>query len=170
MARASQKMEDVLGCLSWKPVCDPSLWGGCVSDGTATGPPRFKDKLFLVILHTPDRQTDRPKYLGGWQRGTLKSPVMRSAAMKETSSCPKFPAIPSSLRLPFWRRLKALFRLYLMSLFWLSFNPRVGSHSAPSLAPVQAPLWLCFGVGFIVAAFQQSLSLPSPHFQFQHPR
>lgn len=117
-----------------------------------------------------DRQTDRPKYLGGWQRGTLKPPVMKSAAMKETSSCPELPPIPSRPRLPFWRRLKALFRLYLMSLFWLSFNPRVGSHSAPILALVQAPLWLCFGVGFIVAAFQQSLSPPSPHFQFQHPR
>lgn len=147
-------------------------WGGvlrCVSGGSATGPRRHKDKLFLVILYPPDRQTDRPKYLGGWQRGTLKPPVMRSAAMKETSSCPKLLPIPSSPRLPFWRRLKALFRLYLMSLFWLLFNPRVGSHSAPILALVQAPLWLCFGVGFIVAAFQQSLSLPPPTFSFSTP-
>lgn len=51
--------------------------------------------------------------------------------MKEASSCPELPPIPSSPRLPFWRRLKALFRLYLMSLVWLSFNPRVGSRSAP---------------------------------------
>lgn len=84
--------------------------------------------------------------------------------MKEASSCPELPPIPSSPRLPFWRRLKALFRLYLMSLVWLSFNPRVGSRSAPPpppiLALVQAPLWLCFGVAFIVAAIQQSLSLP----------
>lgn len=79
-----------------------------------------------------------------------------------TSGCPELPPIPSSLRLPFWRRLKALFRLYLMSLFWLSFNPRVGSRSAPILALVQAPLWLCFGVGFIVAVFQQSPPPPTP--------
>lgn len=85
---------------------------------------------------------------------------MRSAAMKKTASRPELPPIPSSLWLPFWLHLKALFRLYLMSPFWLSFNPHVGSRSASILAPVQAPQWLCFR-GFIVALFQQSPP-PSP--------
>lgn len=89
--------------------------------------------------------------------------------MKKTASRPKLAPIPSSLWLPFWLHLKALFRLYLMSPFWLSFNPQVGSRTASILARVQAPRWLCFG-GFIVAQFQQSRPLPPSRFQFQHPR
>lgn len=88
--------------------------------------------------------------------------------MKKAASCPKLAPIPSSLWLPFWLHLKALFRLYLMSPFWLSFNPQVGSRTASILAPVQAPQWLCFG-GFIVALFQQSRPLPPPAFSFSTP-
>lgn len=98
---------------------------------------------------------------------------MRSTAAKKTVSRPELPPIPPSLWLPFWLHLKALFRLYLMSPFWLSFNSHVGSRSASILAQVQAPQWLCFG-GFIVALFQQSPppslppSLPPP-FSFSTP-
>lgn len=87
--------------------------------------------------------------------------------MKKTVSRPELPPIPPSLWLPFWLRLKALFRLYLMSPFWLSFNSHVGSRSASILALVQAPQWLCFG-GFIVALFQQSPASPPP-FSFSTP-
>lgn len=80
---------------------------------------------------------------------------MSSTAMKKTASCPKLLPIPSSLWLPFWLHLKALFRLYLMSPFWLLFNPHVGTRSGSILAPVQAPQWLCLG-SFIVALFQPS--------------
>lgn len=86
--------------------------------------------------------------------------------MKKTVSRPKLPPIPLSLWLPFWLHLKALFRLYLMSPFWLSFSSHVGSCSASILAVVQAPQWLCFG-GFNVAL---PPTPPPPHFQFQHPR
>lgn len=79
--------------------------------------------------------------------------------MKKTVSRPELPPIPRSLWLPFWLHLKALFRLYLMSPFWLSFSSHVGSRSASILALVQAPQWLCFG-GFIVALFQQSATTP----------
>lgn len=87
---------------------------------------------------------------------------MTSTSMKEIASRPKLPPIPSSLWLPFQLHLKALFRLYLMSPFWLSFNPRAGSRSASILAVVQTPQWLCYGRwggggGFIMAPFQQSL-------------
>lgn len=84
--------------------------------------------------------------------------------MKKTVSHPKLSPIPLSLWLPFWLRLKALFRLYLMSLSWLLFNSQVGSCSASILARVQTPQCLCFG-GFFVALFQQSTPyppLPSP--------
>lgn len=81
--------------------------------------------------------------------------------MKKTVRRPKLPPIPRSLWLPFWLRLKALFRLYLMSPSWLSFNSHIGSCSASILAPVQLPQWLCFGV-FIVALFQQSHPPPLP--------
>lgn len=98
---------------------------------------------------------------------------MRSIAVKKTVSRPELPPISQSSWLPFWLRLKALFRLYLMSPFWLSFNSRVGSRSASILALVQAPQWLFFR-GFIVALFQQShcstttTPLP-PHFSCSTP-
>lgn len=99
---------------------------------------------------------------------------MTSTSMKEIASRPKLPPIPSSLWLPFQLHLKALFRLYLMSPFWLSFNPRAGSRSASILAVVQAPQWLCYGRwgggGFIMAPFQQSLPHPpSSTFSFSTP-
>lgn len=81
--------------------------------------------------------------------------------MKKTASRPKLAPIPSSLWLPFWLHLKALFRLYLMSPFWLSFNPQVGSCTASILALVQAPQWLCFG-GFVVWLCFSKVAPPSP--------
>lgn len=95
---------------------------------------------------------------------------MRSIAVKKTVSRPKLPPIPLSLWLPFWLRLKALFRLYLMSPFWLWFNSHVGSCSASILALVQAPQCVCFG-DFFVALFQQSPPSPYslPCFSFSTP-
>lgn len=82
--------------------------------------------------------------------------------MKEIASRPKLPPIPSSLWLPFQLHLKALFRLYLMSPFWLPFNPRAGSRSASILAVVQAPQWLCYGRWGVVVSSWLRFSKVSP--------
>lgn len=115
-----------------------------------------------------DRQTDRPKYLGGRQRGTLKAPVMRSAAMTETSSCPELPSNPLESPACHFGDVSRRYsgsischRSGCRSILALAPVQPPLHHPPPHfLALVQAPLWLCFGVGFIVAVFQQSLSLP----------
>lgn len=86
--------------------------------------------------------------------------MIRSIAVKKTVSRPKLPPIPLSLWLPFWLRLKALFRLYLMSPSWLRFNSHVGSCSASILAPVQAPQCLCFRGLLLWLRFSKVSPLP----------
>lgn len=90
---------------------------------------------------------------------------MRSIAIKETVSRPQIPPISLSFWLPFWLQLKALFRLYLMSPFWLLFNLNAGSRSVSILAQFQASQRRFF-IGVVVGAllwfgFSTTTSLPA---------
>lgn len=89
---------------------------------------------------------------------------MTSTAVKKTVRRPELrplaPPLPPRLWLPFWLRLKARFRLNLMSQFWPWFNSTAGSCSASILAVVQAPRWLCvFGGASLWLCFS---SAPAP--------